>query len=301
MSNLFVACLCCGKKADLVGYIPSTDFFAGRLLEKPVDGGGLYRCKACLLGFRWPRLSKQELDVLYAQGDEFAWSESDCLRRDWRLAREWILERVPKGGEILDIGCFDGGFLAGIANLYKCYGIEIHPQARARAEQNRVSIVGEDFSDIRGEFDCVTAIDVIEHVENPEHFLSQVLSVVRPGGWALISTGNFNSLTFRIMGAKYWYCSIAEHISFVSPEWFFRGASKIGFKIVGVKKFSHGDGGVTVRIKELIANIIYWVHPSFLGLLRKIGLGKANSKSSIERPPSWISARDHFMVLIQKI
>ena len=162
-----ICCPGCGNKVDVIGPIPATDVFAGRLLENPLEGGLLHRCKICFLGFRWPRLSKNKLDKLYEQGEEYVWTSSGELRNDRIIGRDWIVKALVSGGSILDVGCFDGGFLERLVGLYKCYGIEIHPQARLRAESKGVSMIGADFSELKGQFDCVTAFDVIEHVENP--------------------------------------------------------------------------------------------------------------------------------------
>ena len=299
-----ICCPGCGSKADAIGPIPATDVFAGRLLENPLEGGWLYRCRTCLLGFRWPRLSKNKLDKLYEQGGEHAWTSSGQSRHDWIIGRDWIAQALVSGESILDVGCFDGGFLERLVGLYKCYGIEIHPQARLRAESKGISMIGADFSEVNGQFDCVTAFDVIEHVENPALFLSQCLDAVRPGGHVLISTGNLDSFTFHRMGGRYWYCTIAEHISFVSPRWFYRNLSDMGCKVVQIKTFAHDKASVIRRVKELIANTLYWVHPSLLGSLRKIGFGQKNLVRHpilAEHPPGWGTARDHFIVMLKKL
>ena len=165
-------------------------------------------------------------------------------------------------------------------------------------------MIGADFSEVNGQFDCVTAFDVIEHVENPALFLSQCLDAVRPGGHVLISTGNLDSFTFHRMGGRYWYCTIAEHISFVSPRWFYGNLSDVGCKVVQIKTFAHDKASVIRRVKELIANTLYWVHPSLLGSLRKIGFGQKNLVRHpilAEHPPGWGTARDHFIVMLKKL
>jgi 2-polyprenyl-3-methyl-5-hydroxy-6-metoxy-1,4-benzoquinol methylase len=57
-----------------------------------------------------------------------------------------------------------------------------------------------DFALIVGEksFDLVTAIEVIEHVENPIGFLRNVRRLLAPGGVAVLTTPNVDSLPARI-------------------------------------------------------------------------------------------------------
>ena len=300
----FACCPDCGTNADIVGSISATEVFAGRILDTPLEGGGLYRCTACQLGFRWPRLPKNKLDMLYEHGGDQTWASSAHARCDWSIGRHWISQNLTRDKSILDVGCFDGGFLEGFGDAYKLFGIEIHPQARLRAVAKGVSMAGTDFSKITGQFDCITAFDVIEHVENPAFFLSQCLEAVRSGGYILISTGNMDSVTFRLMGSRYWYCSIAEHISFVSPKWFFGKVSDMGCQVKQLKTFAHDNAPILRRLKELTANILFWMHPSLLGALRRIGFGQKDVLQHpvlAAHPPGWGTAHDHFMVLLKKL
>lgn len=263
----------------------------------------MYRCRQCSLGFRWPRLDKDKLDSLYSQGNELTWTAPVDSRRDWGIARGWIKERLPVGSRILDVGCFDGGFLEPLASLYRCYGVEIHSAARKRAQGKNIEVVGQDFSSVRGTFDCITAIDVIEHVQQPKKFLSDCLAAVKEGGLVLISTGNLDALTFRLKGSRYWYCTIAEHISFVSPTWFSRLAEALGYRILKQENFAHGDISWSQRTREVASNLLYRIVPLGFRALRKLGMGGKNVKiypELADHPPSWMSACDHFMVLVQK-
>lgn len=296
-------CPDCSGGAELIGPIPATDFFAGRTLPQPLAGGSLYRCCQCSLGFRWPRLTKDELDTLYKGGNENAWTASSNFRTDWRIAQEWIARKLPPGSRILDVGCFDGGFLEPLGASYRCSGIEIHPSARDRAKRKGIEVIGSDFSEVTGRFDCITAFDVIEHMERPRAFLDQCLAAIRPHGWALISTGNLDAFTFRMMGSRYWYCTIAEHISFLSPAWFGAVTDGQGHQFVKLATFVHGSASPEQRLREAANNFLYRVAPWGFRGLRKLGLGGKPVHTYPEladHPPGWCSARDHFMVLIQK-
>lgn len=304
MNTPLAQCPDCGNSAHAVGPIPATDVFAGCTLGQAIPGGWLYRCQECQLGFRWPRLGKDELDTLYVQGDDWTWTASDLgRRRDWRIARGWLEETLGSGSSILDVGCFDGGFLEPLIASYRCYGIEIHNEGRNRATDAGITVIGTDFSTIAGEFDCLTAFDVIEHVEQPRYFLDRCLEAVRTGGWVLISTGNLDAFTFRLMGSRYWYCTIAEHISFTSPKWFSRIATELGYQVEKQITFAHGGTSLPTRVKGIASNLVYLITPSMFSALRRFGMGGKHVRQHpilADHPPGWGSARDHFMVLLRK-
>lgn len=296
-------CPGCGCNVTAVGPLARSNFFAGRFLKSSLDGGCLYRCNSCELGFRWPRLSKLELDVLYKFGTDRMWSSSVDSRLDWRIGFEWLVQVLDKGDTVLDIGCFDGGFFDQFKGAYSCSGIEIHSEACKRAEKKGVAIIGHDFSEASGQFAMVTAFDVIEHVDNPSFFIKQCLDSVSPNGYVLISTGNFNSPTFIFLKNLYWYCSLPEHISFLSPQWFLNQQASQHFRVKHFEAFSHFDSSLFLKAREFIVNTIFWFNPNIVRVIRNIRrrMRSASEQELLpEHPPGWGSSRDHFIILLQK-
>ena len=68
-------------------------------------------------------------------------------------------------------------------------------------------------------FDVVYMNEVIEHVVAPVELLAEVRRVLRPGGIALLRTGNARSWTARLRGADWRYFQFAGHghIRYYSP------------------------------------------------------------------------------------
>ena len=184
-------CPSCGSSnVKLIGKIPYTDVFAGKVLSEPLNGGGLYSCDMCNCFFRFPRLSKYEMDVLYRLGDDENWTPSkDQKRPDWKIAYSWMLNRNTNR-QVLDVGCFSGEYLQGLLGTgADLYGVEIHKEAADRARNFGVDIIGDDFECLSTEdkrFDVVTSFDVIEHVYNPKLFLNMLVDVTKPGGEIII-------------------------------------------------------------------------------------------------------------------
>jgi len=298
-----IRCPDCDCPADQIGDIPATDHFAGRTLNQLIEGGGLYRCQHCFLGFKWPHLPKSQLDTLYAQGANSTWTSAGKRRADWCIGRDWIRQACQKGGRILDVGCFDGGFLQPLVADYSCHGIEIHPAASQRARNQGIEILGDDFSAVSGSFDVITAFDVIEHVERPGKFLEDCLAATNQHGFVLISSGNLDAMSFRLMGARYWYCTIGEHIAFVSPRWFSNCRVAEQYQILRQTSFIHGDARWSRRLRDAGVNLAYRFGGAGFRALRKRGMGGKDVKTHpalADHPPGWLSAKDHVMVLMQK-
>ena len=300
-------CRACGGGAPVdLGAISPTNRFAGRSLPHVLEGGRLWRCPSCHLVFRSPVLSKSELDALYTEGSGDAWSGSGRQRRDWVIAKRWLDKALPTGATLLDVGCFDGGFLEFMGSRYRRFGVEINALAIEKARSKGIEIVGDDLDVLTGEmpsFDCVTAFDVIEHVENPAQFVTTLAKHVSPGGLILIATGNADAPTFRFMGPAYWYCTVAEHLSFVSPQWFAGYVRRNKLQVVNQSRYSHARRSYDPRpyLSDLTKNLLYRASPGAFAWLRRQGLGGdfARSDPKLEaHPPTWTTATDHFITLL---
>ena len=301
---------CESRNIKLIGKIPYTDVFAGKALLVPLNGGELYSCDMCNCFFRFPRLPKREMDALYRLGDDENWTPlKDQKRPDWQIAYSWIHNNTTNR-QVLDVGCFSGEYLKGLLNTgADFYGIEIHKKAAERAMQYGVEIIGEDFECLRAvekRFDVVTSFDVIEHVYNPKLFLNMLADVTKPGGEIIISTGNSMAISWRLMGSRYWYCTIGEHISFINPQWCEQVAHELGLEVTNVEYFSHAPPSrltLINRVKEIISNLVYRFLPIFFHSLRKSGFGSKDIVKHpvlLDYPPVWVTAKDHFIIRFRK-
>jgi len=300
-----VGCINCGTPARSLGPLPDSNLFAGRALPDTLPGGELYRCPQCRLGFRHPRLPKARLDALYAAGSEASWTWEASDRTDWMLAAQTLRDLLPGPARVLDIGCFDGTFLASLGpDVEKC-GIEIMPSAAQSARTKGIRVVAADFAGLApapAAYDAITAFDVIEHVEDPLAFLSLLASALRPGGVIVISTGNLDAWSWALMRSSYWYCAIPEHISFLSESWFRHATKTLGLTLERVVRYPHEKAPLRRRMFETAANFTYLMAPSAIAALRRRGVGNISRDLAPELngdyPPGWLTARDHLIVTI---
>ena len=109
-----------------------------------------------------------------------------------------ISEYVGCSGAAVDLGAGSGALAArlndmGLAPTAVDY-VEENFQLHDTIKFLRTDLNG-GFADIVGEqFDLVTAVEIIEHLENPRHFLRQAAKLCKPGvGRIILTTPNIDS------------------------------------------------------------------------------------------------------------
>jgi len=108
---------------------------------------------------------------------------------------------------VLDLGCGDGSItmlIAGRVGAKKVYGVDLDDEALARASERGLSVFKADLSrdsiPLPDEsVDLVLALEVIEHLVNPDHMLREARRVLRSGGSLVISTPNLASWVNRVV------------------------------------------------------------------------------------------------------
>lgn len=104
-----------------------------------------------------------------------------------------LLRARGAGGVLADIGCGTGNLPARLAARFaRVIGVDavrydgLPPSVEFRPadlDSGRLPI-GD------GEADVVTAVETIEHLENPRAFCRELTRAARPGGWVVVTTPN---------------------------------------------------------------------------------------------------------------
>jgi 2-polyprenyl-3-methyl-5-hydroxy-6-metoxy-1,4-benzoquinol methylase len=292
------------KGATALTRIPDSNRFAGRILERPLPGGTLWACWACDLHFRHPRIAESALDDLYRNGDTQVWNPVAAQRTDFRLVQR-ALERHLRRGNVLDVGCADGSFLAQLDERYARFGVEINEDAANGARLHGIDVLGSDLRQLaacRRHFDAVVAIDVLEHAYRPRKLAADCAALLAPGGLLLMTTGNARAWSWRMMGGAYWYCTNPEHVSFVTRRWVEILSRDLRLDIVQLSSFAH-DRSAARFIAQASLNVAYRCSPRLLGRLRRsLARDRATRADPVLQllPPSWSAAADHLLIVLRR-
>lgn len=105
------------------------------------------------------------------------------------------LKPAVPGGRVLDVGCGVGQVVGRLMQAgYEAYGVDVSEPSIAKARQYTDRCQTYDgtrlpFPD--NHFDSAGALNVLEHVDEAESFIREIVRVVRPQGKVLISSPNF--------------------------------------------------------------------------------------------------------------
>lgn len=218
----------------------------------------ILECKVCGLARTDPMP-----DVRLYETEEY--QESGSFKGDledlWSISIASFIASKTKPGRVLNIGAHTGNLHPPLeSHGYEVLGIDIDDSAvRVANEVGRnvrlVDLYEAGFKD--GEFDIVTMIHTLEHLEHPERVIAECARLIRPGGALFINVPNRGGWLPKIMQASW--------IGWVPPHhvWQFTlstlkdlvergGAFQTQF-LRGVGSMEPPSGGVKGLIKKALA------------------------------------------------
>jgi 2-polyprenyl-6-hydroxyphenyl methylase/3-demethylubiquinone-9 3-methyltransferase len=115
--------------------------------------------------------------------------------------------RTPlEGKSALDVGCGAGLLTEPLARLgARVTGMDAAPELIAVAREHAATMGLDidyragDVQELEGEFDLVTAMEVIEHVADPAAFLKALAARLAPDGVLIMSTPNATAISKLLM------------------------------------------------------------------------------------------------------
>lgn len=112
------------------------------------------------------------------------------------LGRDW-----PAGWHVADLGASRGVLSARLAErVAHVTSVDVvAPPEAGRAEALALDLDGDFDRELgHARYDCVLALDVIEHLRHPEEGARKIAAILKPGGTLYASTGNIAYLLMRL-------------------------------------------------------------------------------------------------------
>lgn len=194
------------------------------------QGWRVFKCVRC--GFGQTNVTEDDINAFY-EADYFG-GLSARFRQDQEEqideARIWWIDNFIRGD---DISCVEIGpgsaamvpkYLARTRPDVRYEAVEVSHFASTHLSENGINVhVGKvydvDIASLLGNrFDCAVATEVIEHDLHPRRFVGGLYNLLKPGGTACLTTGNFNGLTARWKGRSWYYLDPPAHVCFYTPR-----------------------------------------------------------------------------------
>lgn len=175
---------------------PSCKISQTKFLEK-VGNYKIYHCPNCELDFPNPMESPSREWYEKTLVDKTAMIRPQVWGKWQKQIYNFFIEKEKLGRTLLDIGSGDGVFLnMARGKGYQVAGIEFNRILALEAEQNfKLKIYPMSLENFhkqfpRETFDAITFFEVLEHMSNPDQFISTVKNHLNPNGYIALSVPN---------------------------------------------------------------------------------------------------------------
>lgn len=286
--NQVEICPAC-QSPDLIPYLDVKD------LRVTQEAFHLLCCSQCGLVITTPRPDVGEIGRYYETDDYISHSATsrtfmDRLYYTVRMImvrrKKALIEKFVQGRRLADVGA-GSGFFAGYMQSKGWQVLAFEPNTGARAiarEQHQLDIrEGEAFFAIPlHSLDAVTMWHVLEHVHDPNAYLSQICKCLTDDGTVFIAVPNYRSLDARIYREFWAAWDVPRHLWHFSPESMSRLLSRHGCEIIRQDKMPFDAFYVSLMSERYLGGgVLRMFRGMWVGLLSHlfalIGKGRASS------------------------
>ncbi len=289
----------CGESEAKVSLAGEAYTFGGKQIPYSPGGISIKTCPACRLAYKDVVPSPEFQSETFLELAGQIWTEPYDFRPESKILGQWI---GKDSFDLLDVGASNGGFLkacSGFKGRRSALDVVKHPglnqHLRGEFIQGLIDDPDHDWSE--RPYDAASLFDIVEHLYDPPIAFKNLNGFLKPGGIAVIETGDAESRWPRKYGiGAWWYARVFPHHVFWTRKASEKLARAHGFEIVDWTVKRHKAS--LVAPKRLIASAaikscLYGLSPGAYGqLARKLNKDGAQPKSPL--------AADHFRAVLRK-
>jgi len=251
----------------------------------------IVKCNHCGLMYANPRAIEVDQDKFKKydpnwtlQHSEQRFDKESLQIRDYRKTREFLKKFFPNRGKLIELGSGfgyllnffkqDGWDVMGVEPLRGCCQF-----AESEFEIKTIPKTIEEAALDENSVDVVLMMHVIEHVPDPYGTFKEVYRILKPGGYFILETPRYDTLTFKLLGKRERSISCDGHIYFFTADTFKKMATNAGFKV-----HDNDYVGRSLTLERLVWNI-----------------GVISKNDSVKQTLKWISTKLRFKKIWLKL
>lgn len=195
----------------------------------------IVKCLNCKLMFIYPQWTQEELDELYKgylDKKDFSWQKQ--IKRITKYLKKYLSSQDIA----LEIGCGKGDTVKWLRKK----GIYVIGIDKDPTYCDEWIIYNKDYKDVKNKYTNVYAIQVFEHIADPEEFIKKIQDLLLEGGKFLLEFPNTEDpiLTlYKVEKFKKFYY-IPFHLFFWTPKTVKLFFDKLGIKIKIIRLQKYG-------------------------------------------------------------
>jgi SAM-dependent methyltransferase len=183
-----------------------TDYYEGRGADPHIDYVGDER-PGSIRQIEWDGIVQTVRDIRRIRNS----SADSFSLLDWGAGLGGLVRTAREAG--IDADGLDEGFAA---KTLEAKGLNAPP-----------------LQDVRGKYDAVTAIEVVEHLVDPVSELRSMADCLKPGGFVFITTGNMAKARGPVN--HWYYAQIPDvHVTFWTPRSWAKGLAEAGLDAISL-------------------------------------------------------------------
>ncbi len=176
-------------------------------------------CPTCRLAYQTPRPTVEAcqayMDMRWSSGDSYVRDSKEQKNRA-KKQMQYVKQITSKVGRLLDFGAGIGTFVqTAMTEGWQAIGVERSSLAISRAKkENKVEL----YQEVRDtNYDVITLWDVVEHLQYPQEIFTKLRGLLRPGGYLIVETVNWESWLRLALGDE-WNLYLFDHHFYFSPS-----------------------------------------------------------------------------------